>query len=139
RRPRDDRSHGRRLDSGGARPGRARPACRPRLRRRGGGDGGARGRAVPPPARGRIVTSVEIPYSIAAALPSLAVLDITNEVAHDIAESEIASGIAYVSSGGDALVRVNEREGGFFHDLEALLRRLVPEETDARDRLLALL
>ena len=85
------------------------------------------------------MTSVDVPYSIAAALPSLAVLDITNEVAHEIAESEIASGIAYVSSGGDALVRVNEREGGFFHDLEALLRRLVPEDTDARDRLLALL
>ena len=85
------------------------------------------------------MTSVEIPYSIAAALPSLAVLDITNEVAHEIAEGDVACGIAYVSSAGDALVRVNEREGGFFHDLEALLRRLVPEETDARDRLLALL
>ena len=50
-----------------------------------------------------------------------------------------ASGIAYVSSGSDSLVRVNEREGGFFHDLEALLLRLVPEEADARERLLALL
>ncbi len=85
------------------------------------------------------MTSVDVPYSIAAALPSLAVLDITNEVAHEIAEAELASGIAYVSSGGDSLVRVNEREGGFFHDLEALLRRLVPEEMEARERLLALL
>ena len=85
------------------------------------------------------MTSVEVPYSIAAALPSLAVLDITNEVAHEVAEAEYHSGIAYVSSGCDSLVRVNEREGGFFHDLEALLLRLLPEETDGRERLLAML
>jgi thiamine phosphate synthase YjbQ (UPF0047 family) len=85
------------------------------------------------------VTSVEVPYSIAAALPSLAVLDITNEIADEIARAEAACGIAYVSGTGEALVRVNEREGGFFHDLEALLLRLVPEEVEARDRLLGLL
>jgi len=85
------------------------------------------------------VTSVEIPYSIAAALPSLAVLDITNEVAHAVEESGYGSGIAYVSSGTDALVRVNEREAGFFCDLEALLLRLVPDETDGRERMLAML
>ena len=85
------------------------------------------------------MTSVEIPYSIAAALPSLSVLDITNEVAHEVAGAGFGSGIAYISSGTDSLVRVNEREGGFFHDLEALLLRLVPEETDARERLLAML
>lgn len=85
------------------------------------------------------MTSVEIPYSIAAALPSLAVLDITNEVAHEVARARSASGIAFVSSGGDSLVRVNEREAGFFCDLEALLFRLVPEETGARERLLSLL
>jgi thiamine phosphate synthase YjbQ (UPF0047 family) len=85
------------------------------------------------------VTSVEIPYSIAAALPSLAVLDITNEVAHAVEESDYGSGIAYVSAGADSLVRVNEREGGFFCDLEALLLRLVPEETDGRERMLAML
>lgn len=84
------------------------------------------------------MTSVEVPYSIAAALPSLAVLDITNEIAHEIARGDVASGIAYVSS-PESVVRVNEREGGFFCDLEALLARLVPEETDARDRLIALL
>ena len=33
------------------------------------------------------MTSIEIPYSIAAALPSLAVLDITNEVARDVADA----------------------------------------------------
>ena len=85
------------------------------------------------------MTSVEIPYSIAAALPSLAVLDITNEVAHAVEDSDYGSGIAYVSSGTDSLVRVNEREGGFFCDLEALLLRLVPEETDGRERMLAML
>jgi thiamine phosphate synthase YjbQ (UPF0047 family) len=85
-----------------------------------------------------LVTSVEIPYSIAAALPSLAVIDITNEVAQEVGEAEMASGIAYVSSGVDSLVRVNEREAGFFHDLEAFLQRLVPEDTDARERLLAM-
>ena len=85
------------------------------------------------------MTSVEIPYSIAAALPSLAVLDITNEVAHEVAACGFGSGIAYVSSGAESLVRVNEREGGFFCDLEALLLRLVPEETDGRERLLAML
>ena len=58
------------------------------------------------------MTSVEIPYSIAAALPSLAVLDITNEVAHDVARSGYGDGIAYVSSGESALVRIAEREGG---------------------------
>ena len=85
------------------------------------------------------MTSVEIPYSVAAALPSLAVLDITNEIAEEVTRADAASGIAYVSTTGDGLVRVNEREGGFFHDLEALLLRLVPEEVEARDRLLGLL
>jgi thiamine phosphate synthase YjbQ (UPF0047 family) len=85
------------------------------------------------------VTSVEIPYSIAAALPSLAVLDITNEVAHEVAAAGFGSGIAYVTSTAESLVRVNEREGGFFSDLEALLLRLVPEDTDGRERLLAML
>jgi thiamine phosphate synthase YjbQ (UPF0047 family) len=85
------------------------------------------------------VTSVEIPYSIAAALPSLAVLDITNEVAHEVAAAGFGNGIAYVSSGSDGLVRVNEREGGFFQDLEVLLARLVPLELPERERMLGLL
>ena len=85
------------------------------------------------------MTSVEIPYSIAAALPSLAVLDITNDVAHEVAAAGLGSGIAYVSSGPDTLVRVNEREGGFFCDLEVLLARLVPLEIPERERMLGLL
>ena len=50
------------------------------------------------------MTTVDVPYSIAAALPSLAVLDITNEVAHEVTEADFGSGIAYVSSGADSLV-----------------------------------
>jgi thiamine phosphate synthase YjbQ (UPF0047 family) len=86
------------------------------------------------------VTSVEIPTSVAAALPTLAVLDITNDVAHAVAASGRESGIAYVSAGAEAsLVRVQERESGFFCDIEDLLTRLVPLEAGRRERLLALL
>lgn len=86
------------------------------------------------------MTSVEIPWSIAAALPTLAVVDITNEVRREVAGSGFAAGIAYVSAGSDpSLVRVNERESGFFADLEHLLERLVPPEAPDRERLLALL
>jgi thiamine phosphate synthase YjbQ (UPF0047 family) len=85
------------------------------------------------------MTSVEIPYSIAAALPSLAVLDITNDVAHDVAAASFGQGIAYVSSGDSSLVRIAEREGGLFEDLECFLERLVPKETPERQRMLAFL
>ena len=83
------------------------------------------------------MTSVEVPYSIASALPSLTVLDITNEVKRELAGSTRSSGIAYVSPLDDiALVRVQERESGFFSDLEDLLTRLVPQEEPERERLL---
>jgi thiamine phosphate synthase YjbQ (UPF0047 family) len=85
------------------------------------------------------VTSIEIPYSIAAALPSLAVLDITNEVAHDVARSPYGDGIAYVSSGESALVRIAERESGIFEDLECFLERLVPKGAPERERMLGFL
>ena len=85
------------------------------------------------------MTSVEIPYSIAAALPSLAVLDITNEVAHDVAAAPFGDGIAYVSSGESSLVRIAEREGGLFEDLECFLARLVPKDTSDRSRMLGFL
>jgi thiamine phosphate synthase YjbQ (UPF0047 family) len=86
------------------------------------------------------MTSVEIPYSVAAALPTLAVLDITNDVAREIAASDLDAGIAYVSARSErSLVRVNERESGFFCDLEDLLVRLVPIEADDRERLVCLL
>jgi thiamine phosphate synthase YjbQ (UPF0047 family) len=83
------------------------------------------------------MTSVEVPYSIASALPSLTVLDITNDVKRELAGSGHESGIAYVSPLDDvALVRVQERESGFFSDLEDLLTRLVPQEERDRERLL---
>jgi thiamine phosphate synthase YjbQ (UPF0047 family) len=85
------------------------------------------------------MTSVEIPVSIAAALPNLTVLDITNDVKREVA-AHGGSGIAYLSPNGDpSLVRVQERETGFFFDLESLLERLVPLESEARARLIQLL
>jgi len=85
------------------------------------------------------VTSVEIPVSIAAALPSLTVLDITNDVRREIARAG-GSGIAYVSPNGDpSVIRVQERETGFFSDLECMLERLVPPEAGDRERLVSLL
>jgi thiamine phosphate synthase YjbQ (UPF0047 family) len=85
------------------------------------------------------MTSVEIPYSIAAALPSLAVLDITNDVAQEIAAGDLRSGIAYVSAPPGCIVRVNERESGFFCDLEELLSLLVALGDYGRERMLSLL
>ena len=86
------------------------------------------------------MTSVEVPYSIASALPSLTVLDITNEVKRELRASGYESGIAYLSPLDDvALVRVQERESGFFTDLEELLTRLVPQDENERERLLCLL
>jgi thiamine phosphate synthase YjbQ (UPF0047 family) len=85
------------------------------------------------------VTSIEIPMSIAAALPSLTVLDITNDVKREVAAAG-GSGIAFVSPNGDpSLVRVQERESGFFEDLEGMLERLVPFDAAERARLVSLL
>ena len=85
------------------------------------------------------MTSIEIPVSIAAALPSLTILDITNDVKREVAGAG-GSGIAYVSPNGEpALVRVQERESGFFEDLEGMLERLVPFEVEERPRLVSLL
>jgi thiamine phosphate synthase YjbQ (UPF0047 family) len=85
------------------------------------------------------MTSVEIPISIAAALPTLTVLDITNDVQREVGRTG-GSGIAYVSPNGDpSVVRVQERESGFFNDLECLLERLVPLEAMERARLLSFL
>ena len=86
------------------------------------------------------MTSVEVPYSVASALPSLTVLDITNEIRHELRDSGYESGIAYVSPLDDVgLVRVQERESGFFTDLEELLTRLVPAEERDRARMLCML
>ena len=86
------------------------------------------------------MTSVEVPYSVASALPSLTVLDITNEVVRELRESGYEDGIAYLTPVDDvALVRVQERESGFFTDLEELLTRLVPQEERERERTLCML
>jgi thiamine phosphate synthase YjbQ (UPF0047 family) len=85
------------------------------------------------------MTSVEIHVSIAAALPNLIVLDITNDVKREVANVG-GSGIAFVAPNGDpSLVRVQERETGFFSDLECLLERLVPLDAEERSRLISLL
>ena len=66
------------------------------------------------------MTSVEIPHSVAAALPTLSVFDITNEISRDVERSgHDERGIAYVTAGStpSSLVRVSERESGL------LLRR----------------
>jgi len=86
------------------------------------------------------MTSVEVPYSIAAALPTLSVMDITNDVSRSLAESGVQDGIAYVHPKHTlAVVRVQERETGFFEDLEVLLERIVPSREASRERLVAAL
>ena len=85
------------------------------------------------------MTSVEVPYSIACVLPSLAVIDVTNEIAHEVAGLDSPSGIAFVTAGEGGLIRVNERETGFFADVEQLLERLVPPDVQERERLLTFL
>jgi thiamine phosphate synthase YjbQ (UPF0047 family) len=86
------------------------------------------------------MTSIEIPVSIAAALPSLSVMDITNDVSREVAAAEVASGIAFLHAASQfSLIRVQERETGFFEDLESLLERVVPSSLPSRERLLAFL
>jgi thiamine phosphate synthase YjbQ (UPF0047 family) len=86
------------------------------------------------------LTTVEIPYSVAAALPTLSVFDITNEVSREVSRCGLESGLAYVSAANrSALIRVTERESGFFCDFEELLARLVPLEVAQRERLILLL
>jgi thiamine phosphate synthase YjbQ (UPF0047 family) len=86
------------------------------------------------------MTSIEIPYSIAAALPSLSVLDITNDVRRALEAGDVDSGVALVSPREErAVVRLNERESGIFEDFEALLERLVPYEQSEREALLLFL
>ena len=84
------------------------------------------------------MTSIEVPYSIAAALPTLSVMDITNDVSQSVARAECRSGIAYVHPLHSlTIVRVQERETGFFEDLEVLLERIVPSSHPNRERMIA--
>lgn len=82
------------------------------------------------------MSTVEIPYSIAAVLPTLTVMDITHDVSRELATTGVREGIAYISSApGPSLVRINERESGFFEDFELLLEKLLPFEISRRERL----
>jgi secondary thiamine-phosphate synthase enzyme len=86
------------------------------------------------------MTSIEVPYSIAAALPTLSVMDITNEISQNVARSSCRDGIAYVhATHGLSLIRVQERETGIFEDLEVLLERIVPSDSQMRERLVVAL
>jgi thiamine phosphate synthase YjbQ (UPF0047 family) len=86
------------------------------------------------------MTSIEVPYSIAAALPTLSVMDITNDISREVARSGRPDGIAFVHAAHElSLVRVQERETGFFEDLECLLERVVPADAGGRERLIAML
>jgi len=86
------------------------------------------------------MTTTEVPYSIAAALPTLSVMDITNDVSQSVARSGRSDGIAYVHPlHALTVVRVQERETGFFEDLEVLLERIVPGGTRNRERMVAAL
>jgi thiamine phosphate synthase YjbQ (UPF0047 family) len=84
------------------------------------------------------MTSIEVPYSIAAALPTLSVMDITNDVAQTVSRADCRNGIVYVHPGSSlAVVRVQERETGFFEDLEVMLERIVPSGHGNRERVIA--
>jgi thiamine phosphate synthase YjbQ (UPF0047 family) len=83
------------------------------------------------------MTSIGIPHSVAAALPTLSVFDITNEVSRDVLTSRVDRGIAYVTAAlPTSLVRVSERESGFFCDVESLLERVVAGSVSERERML---
>ena len=83
------------------------------------------------------MTSVEIPQSVAAALPTLSVFDITNEVQRDVGARPSDQGIAYITAAApSSLVRVSERESGFFCDVESLLERMIPGSRGDRERML---
>ena len=81
------------------------------------------------------MTSVEIPSSVAAALPTLAVFDITNDVSREVRKAVVPTGLAYITPvSPSSLIRVTERESGFFCDLEDMLSRIVPLEHETQVR-----
>ena len=83
------------------------------------------------------MTSVQIPQSVAAALPTLSVFDITNEVQRDVGAGRPSDGVAYITASvPTSLIRISERESGFFCDVESLLERIVPGSRADRERML---
>ena len=110
-----------------------------RVRRARRGDRRPRGRPLPAsPAGGCEMTSIQIPQSVAAALPTLSVFDITNEVAARRRQPArpITASRTSPPRVPTSLVRVSERESGFFCDVEALLERFVPGSRADRERML---
>lgn len=90
------------------------------------------------------MTSIEIPSTthtetIAAVLPTLVVRDITDDVAAALAAGSVQSGLAFLTGEQGTLIRVQERESGFFCDIEELLARFVPTDATDRARYLAFL
>ncbi len=86
------------------------------------------------------MTSIEVPYAIAAALPTLSVMDITNDVAKAVANDGRKDGLAYVHGvPASSVVRIQERETGFFEDFETMLERVVPSGTTMRERIVSAL
>jgi thiamine phosphate synthase YjbQ (UPF0047 family) len=67
-------------------------------------------------------------------------MDITNDVSREVAAAGVDAGIAFLHAESQlSLIRVQERETGFFEDLESLLERVVPSSFASRERLLAFL
>ena len=88
------------------------------------------------------MTSIDVSThtdTVAAALPTLHVRDITEEVARAIAEADVAGGIAFLTGEPGTIIRIQERENGFFCDVEELLARFVPAGTADRTRHLSFL
>ena len=85
RRARGRRAHRRRVDARGARARDGRTACAARLSDARRDHRCPRGRSFPAAEGGCArMTSIEVPYSIAAALPTLSVMDVTNDVAQTL-------------------------------------------------------
>ena len=76
---------------------------------------------------------------VAAVLPNLVVRDITEEVATALAAVEPQNGIAFLRGEPGTIIRVQERENGFFCDVEELMSRVVGADQGDRMRHLAFL
>jgi Uncharacterized conserved protein len=86
------------------------------------------------------MTTVEVPYSIAAALPSLSVMDITNDVSREVAASGVTSGIAYLHARERPLARARAgARDGLLRGSRVAARARRAREAALRERLLAFL
>ena len=133
RRPRDDRPHRRRVDARGARarrPPRGSPSVGYADAR--GDHGRARARPLPAARRRSHAHDEHRSPLLDRGGAADAVGDGHHErrLARRSPRSGAATGIAYIhATHGLSLVRVQERETGFFEDLESLLERVVPSDS----------